>query len=62
MPLSLRSRALLLTGLSLALGAVVIGIAAASDHQDTPEVELNPLSDMTDLLSSPARPPAGSCW
>ena len=58
MPLSFRSRALSLTGLSLALGAVVIGIAAASDHQDTPEVELNPLADMTDVYVFPS-PAAG---
>ena len=54
MPLSSRSRALSFTALGLALGAVVIGIAAASDHQDTPEVELNPLSDMTDVYAFPS--------
>ena len=58
MPLSSRSRALSVTGLGLALGAAVIGIAAASDHQDTPEVELNALSDMTDVYAFPS-PTAG---
>ena len=58
MPLSFRSRVLSLTGLGLALGTAVIGIAAASDHQDTPEVELNALSDMTDVYAFPS-PTAG---
>ena len=45
---------------ALAAGLVVIagaggaaGIAIGSDHQDTPEVELNPRMDMTDVYAFP---------
>lgn len=48
----------------LAIAAVVaacalggIGIALASDHQDTPDVELNPSMDMTDLYVFPSPTP-----
>jgi hypothetical protein len=58
MPLSFRSRAASITVLGLALGVTVIGVAVASDHQDTPEVELNALSDMTDVYAFPS-PTAG---
>ena len=34
--------------------AGVIRLARGSDHQDTPEVELNPASDMTDVYAFPA--------
>lgn len=43
----------------VAAGLVAVGIAAgtgimvASDHQDTPEVELNPKMDMTDVYAFP---------
>lgn len=40
------------TGLALAAGAT--GLLVASDHQDTPEVELNAASDMTDVYAFPA--------
>ena len=36
---------------------------SASDHQDTPDVELNPKMDMTDVYVFPGRRRrAGSCW
>jgi len=44
------------TGLALAAGAT--GLLVASDHQDTPEVELNAASDMTDVYAFPS-PTAG---
>ncbi|HEX9895058.1 MAG TPA: DUF4331 family protein [Gemmatimonadales bacterium] len=56
-PFSLH-RALPFASLGLTLGAAAIGVAAASDHQDTPEVELNALSDMTDVYAFPS-PTAG---
>jgi hypothetical protein len=34
-----------------------VGIALASDHQDTPYVELNPAMDMTDLYVFPSATP-----
>jgi hypothetical protein len=34
-------------------GSLAIAVARASDHQDTPFVELNPKSDMTDLYVFP---------
>lgn len=48
--------AALAVGASLALGAGAI--AVASDHQDSPNVELNPLQDMTDVYAFPS-PTAG---
>jgi Domain of unknown function (DUF4331) len=47
-------RAIPLAGLGLALSGGTIGFVAASDHQDTPEVELNALSDMTDVYAFPS--------
>ncbi len=41
-------------GLALASG---ITVAIASDHQDSPEVELNALQDMTDVYAFPAATP-----
>ena len=35
----------------------VIKLARASDHQDTPDVELNPASDMTDVYVFPSTTP-----
>jgi hypothetical protein len=56
---------------ALAAGLLVItgvggvaGLAIGSDHQDTPEVELNARHDMTDVYAfpdSPARRRGGSC-
>jgi uncharacterized protein DUF4331 len=37
--------------------AGVIKLARGSDHQDTPEVELNPASDMTDVYAFPGASP-----
>lgn len=37
--------------------AGVIRLARGSDHQDTPDVELNPASDMTDVYVFPASSP-----
>ena len=37
--------------------AGVIKLARGSDHQDTPEVELNPAADMTDVYAFPAASP-----
>src|ERR1051326_7832757 len=37
--------------------AGVIRLARGSDHQDTPEVELNPASDMTDVYVFPGSSP-----
>lgn len=52
------SRALALGGIAFAATAAALGVATASDHQDTPEVELNPQSDMTDVYAFPS-PTAG---
>jgi hypothetical protein len=46
--------AVLLTATGLALAAGATGLLVASDHQDTPEVELNAASDMTDVYAFPA--------
>jgi hypothetical protein len=43
--------------LVLACAAGGVGIALASDHQDTPDVELNPSMDMTDLYVFPSPTP-----
>jgi len=43
--------ALVLTG--LLAGGVIARRAVASDHQDSPDVELNPASDMTDFYAFP---------
>ena len=47
--------------LTLALGSLgtagVFRLARGSDHQDTPEVELNPASDMTDVYVFPGASP-----
>ena len=49
---------------ALAAGLLVIagvggaaGLAIGSDHQDTPEVELNPRQDMTDVYAFPGSAP-----
>jgi Domain of unknown function (DUF4331) len=46
--------------LAVAVGLAVAGmirLARGSDHQDTPEVELNPASDMTDVYVFPGSSP-----
>src|SRR4051812_32461664 len=45
-------------GLVAAAGVVAagaaIGVSVASDHQDSPDVELNPTQDMTDFYAFPS--------
>ncbi|HET9727014.1 MAG TPA: DUF4331 family protein, partial [Gemmatimonadales bacterium] len=44
----------LTAGSAVALcGALAIAVARASDHQDTPFVELNPKTDLTDVYAFP---------
>jgi hypothetical protein len=51
-------RRALLAGLLVAAGAAgAAGLATGSDHQDTPDVELNPKMDMTDVYVFPAPTP-----
>ena len=45
-------RALLAIGLAASAG--IAGVVLASDHQDTPEVELNPRMDINDVYAFPA--------
>ena len=46
-----RARALLAAGIVATIG--VAGVVFASDHQDTPEVELNPRMDINDVYAFP---------
>jgi len=55
---SFRKRIALAGGVVLAGAAGSLGVAIASDHQDSPGVELNPLQDMTDVYAFPS-PTAG---
>ena len=56
---SLRApRRLVIAAIVAACATGGVGIALASDHQDTPDVELNPSIDMTDLYVFPS-PVAG---
>lgn len=56
---SLRTpRRLVIAAIVAACATGGVGIALASDHQDTPDVELNPSMDMTDLYVFPS-PVAG---
>jgi hypothetical protein len=49
-----RRRLWLAAGAATALcGTIAIAVARASDHQDTPFVELNPKSDLTDVYAFP---------
>jgi len=43
--------------LATVAAAGVVRLARGSDHQDTPDVELNPASDMTDVYVFPAASP-----
>ena len=53
----IRRRRRLTTGAAVALsGALAIAVARASDHQDTPFVELNPKTDLTDVYAFPGGP------
>jgi uncharacterized protein DUF4331 len=47
----------LAAGAAVALGGTIaIAVARASDHQDTPFVELNPKTDLTDVYAFPGGP------
>ena len=52
-----RRRALLVGLLATAGAAGAVGLAVGSDHQDTPDVELNPRMDMTDVYVFPGAAP-----
>jgi len=53
-PRSSTRRRMLAAGLLVLAGAAgATGLAIGSDHQDTPEVELNPKMDMTDVYAFP---------
>ena len=52
-----RRRALVAGLVVLAGAAGAAGLALGSDHQDTPEVELNPKMDMTDVYAFPSPTP-----
>lgn len=56
MPPALSRRGRLLTGLVVVAGAAA-GVALASDHQDTADVELNPKQDLTDVYAFPSPTP-----
>ena len=60
MPLPFPPRPRLAAGLALAALGIAgsIGVVIASDHQDSPNVELNPLQDLTDVYAFPS-PTAG---
>ena len=60
MPFPPPARKRLVFGLAAAAVAALgtIGVAIASDHQDSPNVELNPLQDLTDVYAFPS-PTAG---
>jgi hypothetical protein len=59
MQLPSRTRKRLLGGLAVVTaGLGTLGVAIASDHQDSPNVELNPLQDLTDVYAFPS-PTAG---
>jgi uncharacterized protein DUF4331 len=53
----LASRRLVIAAIVAACATGGVGIALASDHQDTPDVELNPSMDMTDLYAFPSPVP-----
>ncbi|HEV7990388.1 MAG TPA: DUF4331 family protein [Gemmatimonadaceae bacterium] len=44
----------LLAAIGLVAGLTTAGVVMASDHQDTPEVELNPRFDVNDVYAFPA--------
>ena len=60
MPVPTPARKRLVWGLAAAAIAALgtLGVALASDHQDSPNVELNPLQDLTDVYAFPS-PTAG---
>lgn len=54
---TMRRRALAAGLLVIAGAGGAAGLAIGSDHQDTPEVELNPRMDMTDVYAFPGSSP-----
>jgi uncharacterized protein DUF4331 len=54
---SFRKRLILALGVPMAAALGTLGVAIASDHQDSPNVELNPLQDMTDVHAFPSPTP-----
>ena len=54
---TMRRRALAAGLLVIAGAGGAAGLAIGSDHQDTPEVELNPRTDMTDVYAFPGSSP-----
>ena len=46
-----------LAGFALIAASGIAGLAVASDHQDTAEVELNPKQDLTDVYAFPGSAP-----
>ena len=55
-PYQLRQRRWL-AALALIAASSIAGLAVASDHQDTAEVELNPKQDLTDVYAFPGAAP-----
>ncbi len=53
----LAHRRLVIAAIVAACATGGVGLALASDHQDTPDVELNPSMDMTDLYVFPSPVP-----
>jgi len=53
----LAPRRLVIAAIVAACATGGVGLALASDHQDTPDVELNPSMDMTDLYVFPSAVP-----
>jgi len=53
----LAPRRLVIAAIVAACATGGVGLALASDHQDTPDVELNPSMDMTDLYVFPSTVP-----
>ncbi len=45
------------TGLAALAGVTTVALVVGSDHQDTPFVELNPKSDLTDVYAFPGAAP-----
>ena len=54
---SFRKRLATAVGVVVVAGLGTLGVAIASDHQDSPNVELNPLQDMTDVYAFPSPTP-----
>jgi hypothetical protein len=52
-----RRRAVAVALVAVAGAAAAAGLAVGSDHQDTPFVELNPKTDMTDVYAFPGSSP-----